>query len=94
MHSKGSVEGQMLDCDVPDWEPLLALAPEFIDDFIWMFAVGTDDGRIEAYKHYWTRRYLHLDRRGRAFVDTQDGRYQQVGASWLLDRVLGSHSRR
>lgn len=53
--------GQMLGTDTPIWEPLLELVPEHIDDFMWMFEVELEDGtKAQAYKHRWTRRYLHL----------------------------------
>lgn len=73
----------------PDWRPLENLAPENVDEFMWMFGVKTEDGeRIEVYKHCETRRYLHLDGRGAAYVYTDDDRYKQVGAAWLLGTVL------
>lgn len=54
----------MLDARAPEWEPLLNFAPDHIDDFMWMYSVDLKDGtRLQAYKHYWTRRYLHLDGR-------------------------------
>jgi hypothetical protein len=55
--------------DTPTWEPLLKLAPDDIEDFMWMFDVELDDGtRPHAYKHRWTRRYVHLTDDGRAFA--------------------------
>ncbi len=75
----------MLDCDTPDWQPLLDLTAKVMEDFMWMFAVETTDRRrIQAYKHYWTRRYVHLDAKGRAYVYTMSGRYRQVEPTWLL----------
>ena len=75
--------------DDPNWEPLENLVPEEVHDFMWMFGVKTEDGgRIEAYKHCDTRRYIHLDGHGAAYVYTDDERYRQVGAAWLLDVVL------
>jgi hypothetical protein len=81
----------------PDWGPLIELAPENFDEFMWMFEVEMEDGlRIHAYKHSETRRYVHLDQFGRAYVylwdekltAEDDGRYQEVGPSWLLDLAL------
>ena len=73
----------------PVWEPLLELAPEDIDDFMWMGEIElTDGGRVQMYKHYWTRRYLHLDLGGRAFVYLDDDRYEEVDAEWLLPHVF------
>jgi hypothetical protein len=45
----------------PGWEPLLELAPEHIDEFMWMFEVELESGlRLHAYKHIETRKYLHI----------------------------------
>ena len=44
--------------------------------------------RKQAYKHYWTRNYLHLDDEGRAFVYVGKERYEQVNPPWLLHHVL------
>jgi hypothetical protein len=89
MHEGVVLSGETINAKNPEWEPLLKLAPEIVDDFMWMFEVELEDGqRVQAYKHYWTRRYLHLDDTGRAFVYTDDDRYQQVGTAWLLDKVV------
>lgn len=63
------IRGEMLDRhDEPNWDPLLHLARVYIDEFMWMFAVKLEDGtELQAYKHYWTRRYIHLDDKGHAF---------------------------
>jgi hypothetical protein len=56
---------------------------------MWMFEVETVEGtRTHAYKHRGTRRYVHLDDQGRAFVYEEAERYRQVGAAWLLDLAL------
>jgi hypothetical protein len=89
MHEGEILTGRSTYSDLPHWEPLLKLAPEIIDDFMWMFGVETEDGRrLQAYKHYWTRRYIHLDDTGCAFVYMDDDRYKQVGTVWLLDMVV------
>jgi hypothetical protein len=82
--------------DEPNWEPLLELAPEEIDDFMWMFEVELEDGAmVQAYKHWWTRGYVHLDFGGRAFVFTEDNLYAEVDGEALLAAVLrGRESRR
>lgn len=72
----------------PIWEPLLELAPEDIDDFMWMGEIEVTDGaRVQMYKHYWTRRYIHLDLGGRAFVYLEPDRYEEVDAEWVLPHV-------
>jgi hypothetical protein len=80
----------MLSVDAPEWEPLLNFAPDHVDDFMWMFSVELNDGpRLQAYKHHWTRRYLHLADDGRAYVFQEHERYREVVPRWLLAMVLG-----
>jgi hypothetical protein len=79
----------MLSFAEPEWEPLLNFAPDHVIDFMWMYGVGLTDGtRVQAYKHYWTRRYLHLDNEGRSFLFVGNQRYEEVNPPWLLSRVL------
>jgi len=79
----------MLSLREPEWEPLLNFAPDHVVDFMWMYAVELTDGtRLQAYKHYWTRDYLHLDDEGRAFIYVGKHRYEEVNPPWLLHEVL------
>ncbi len=79
----------MLPAQDPEWEPLLNFAPDHIGDFMWMYsALLTDGTRLQAYKHYWTRDYLHLDTEGRAFIYAGKERYEEVNPPWLLRMVL------
>ncbi len=81
--------GKLNRSEEPTWEPLLELAPEDIDDFMWMGEVElTDGGRLQMYKHYWTRRYIHLDLGGRCFVYLEPDRYEEVDPEWLLPHVF------
>lgn len=90
MPSRNAVRGRILKIDAPEWEPLLNLAPDHVDDFMWMGTVQLTDGtRLQMYKHYWTRGYLHLAEDGRAFVFVPKTRYEEVNPPWLLMRVLG-----
>lgn len=83
------IRGKWLRVDAPEWEPLLSLAPDHVQDFMWMGTVQLVDGtRLQVYKHYWTRRYLHLSEDGRAFVFVPKTRYEEVNPAWLLMRVL------
>jgi len=83
------IRGKWLRVDAPEWEPLLNLAPDHVVDFMWMGTVRLVDGtRLQAYKHYWTRRSLHLAEDGRAFVFVPKTRYEEVNPPWLLMRVL------
>ena len=84
----------MLDTDTPNWEPLLELAPDHIDDFMWMFEVELGNGdRVQAYKHCVTRRYLHLNSELYGFVYGDGSIYYEVYAEDLLDLVLARRSR-
>lgn len=87
--SKKLKRGRYLEVDAPEWEPLLNFAPDYVDDFMWMGTIQLTDGtRLQAYKHCWTRRYLHLSEDGRAFVFVPKTRYKEVNPPWLLMRVL------
>ena len=89
MPSPKPIRGKILRVDAPEWEPLLNLAPDHVVDFMWMYTVQLTDGtRVQAYKHYWTRNYLHLSEDGRAFVFVPKTRYEEVNPPWLLMRVL------
>lgn len=72
----------------PDWRPLLNFAPDEVPDFMWMFRDFLEgDIVVEAYKHSWTRQYLHLDSNGRAYVFVGEG-YEEVDPYELLRQVL------
>lgn len=72
-------EGKIVNCEQPVWEPLLGLARIYVDEFMWMAEVELDNGtRLQIYKHYWTRRYLHLDGEGNAWFYRKDDRYEQL----------------
>lgn len=89
MPSRKAIRGRRLRVDAPEWEPLLSLAPDHVDDFMWMGTIQLADGtRLQMYKHYWTRGYLHLSEDGRAFVFVPKTRYEEVNPPWLLMRVL------
>jgi hypothetical protein len=90
-------QGQMLPSYEAGWEPLLEFAPNHVGDFMWMFAVELEDGRrLDAYKHWWTRRYVHLTGKARVFVfehreDLDDpGWYREANPIWLLQLILPS----
>jgi hypothetical protein len=103
VHPMRPIQGRMLrNYERPDWGPLVKLAPEHVDDFMWMFEVELENGiRLHAYKHWETRRYLHLDHGGRAFVyiwnedltADDDGRYEEVDPEWVLKLVLDRERR-
>jgi hypothetical protein len=72
------------------WEPLLGLAPEEVDAFMWMFELELDDRtQVQAYKHRWTRRYIYLDHQGRAYDEVRRNRFEEVDPRLLLEEVMG-----
>jgi hypothetical protein len=72
-------DGDFINYEQPVWEPLLGLARIYVDEFMWMGEIELDNGtRLQAYKHYWTRRYLYLDGEGSAWFYREDGRYEQL----------------
>lgn len=103
MHALRPKSGEVINCRDPEWDPLIALAPDHLGEFMWMHEVEMEDGnRLHAYKHRDTRRYLHLDHGGRAFVFVWDesrdveesSRYEEVDPQWLLELVLAQPDRR
>jgi hypothetical protein len=77
--------------DEPVWEPLLGFASNHVGDFMWMFEVELEDGRhLHAYKHWWTRGYIHLTPDGRTFVYEEPQYYREVDPIWILQLVLPS----
>jgi hypothetical protein len=73
-------QGTLVQFDTPDWTALAGLLPlELCAHFMWIDEVRLRDGtRLDAYKHRWTRRYLHLARDGRAFWYVPPGCYREV----------------
>jgi hypothetical protein len=84
--------GDVLNCTNPDWEPLLRFARVYVDEFMWMHEVVLEDeARLHAYKNYWTRRYIHLDDRGRAFFFCDERCYEEIPEDEVrefFDRVM------
>ncbi|MEA2157456.1 MAG: ribonuclease VapC [Solirubrobacteraceae bacterium] len=78
--------------DTPDWRPLeQTVGMELTGDFMWMFEVTLADGRrLQAYKHICTRRYVHLDADGAAFVYESRERYRSRPAADVLAGVFAT----
>jgi predicted RNase H-like HicB family nuclease len=75
--------------DRPHWQPLMDLV---MTGWMWMFEVCLSDGRkLHAYKHRWTRRYIHLaeDGTGFLYLGGKRERYEEVDPLWLLEEALG-----
>lgn len=65
----------------PDWKSLEALlgSDELCAHFMWMHDVVLDDGAVlNAYKHRWTRCYVHLTDDGRTFYYVTGHQYHEV----------------
>lgn len=90
------IAGTALSSDEPDWAPLeLVLgSDDLCDHFMWMYAVNLEDGTLlNAYKHRWTRGYLHLAADGTAYRYMGDRGYAQVSLCELLEEVFHSRGR-
>jgi hypothetical protein len=92
--------GRVVNWESPKWEPLLRLARVYVGEFMWMGEVRLRGGiSLHLYKHYWTRRYLHLTEDGRAFFfrgdlersDSDEDAYEEIPEEEipeLFDRVI------
>lgn len=85
-----TIAGEMVQGDRPNWKPLeVMVGEELAGEFMWMFQVDLADGTAaHAYKHIWTRRYLHLGEDGRTFAFTSSGGYRTVDPFDLLLAVF------
>lgn len=71
-----------------DWDPLHAvLAYEQCHGFMWMDRVSWRGRTLEVYKHGITRRSLHLDHEGRAYLYRGDS-YKEISMSDAMERVF------
>ena len=84
------LRGRATQGDEPEWRPLLdAVGQEVTGDFMWMFEVELSNGtRLQAYKHVDTRRYVHLDHGGAAFVFEPPNSYRNVPTREVLAAVF------
>jgi hypothetical protein len=90
MANDGSLAGDLVQYDIPDWRPLYdIIGVELADWFMWMHEIELADGaRVHAYKHISTRCYFHLAHDGRAFAYTRGGRYAELARSWAIHLVF------
>ncbi len=75
-----AIAGQLRQHERPEWNPLVRLlGHELAPWFMWMCEVElADGGRMQAYKHIATRRYVHLADDGRALAQTANGTYRAI----------------
>ncbi|ADB49273.1 hypothetical protein [Conexibacter woesei] len=87
MTSNDTILGVVLQHDEPDWAPILdLLGSELVDWFMWMHEAALDGGgRVHAYKHTATRRYLHITGDGRAFDYVGYCTYAPIRLSRAID---------
>jgi hypothetical protein len=92
MSTPSDKAGDIEQSERPDWYPLLELVGEEVTaDFMWMYEVRLKPrGRLQAYKHIDTRRYLHLDRQGKAYDFRGPNRYRRVPAIDALVSAFAS----
>lgn len=89
MANTPAVDGQLLQCEQPQWAPLKSVVGLRLTGwFMWMGEIElADRTRIHAYKHVTTRRYLHLDSSGRAFA-FREGRYRGIALATAVARAF------
>jgi hypothetical protein len=82
--------GRTVQYETPVWQPLLdLLGEELTGDFMWMFEVELDDGtRLQAYKHWYTRGYIHLSAEATAFVYESRDRYRSIEVPDILSAIF------
>ena len=82
------ITGQMRQGDEPDWLALERVlgSDDLCGYFMWMFDVELDDGTIlNAYKHRFTRQYMHLAADERAFWYAGTELYHEVDLRTAID---------
>jgi hypothetical protein len=89
------IYGEMTQGDRPCWGPLeRAVGLELAGGFMWMYEIETTSrGRLQAYKHIDTRRYLHLDDHGRAYEYIAEQRYREIPLADAIALALASWHR-
>lgn len=95
MSDNTSIAGDLGQGDRPNWEPLEAMiGEELAGEFMWMFQVDLADGMaVHAYKHIFTRRYMHIGEDGRTLAFTYSGRYRPIDPFDLLMAVFDGWER-
>jgi hypothetical protein len=90
MPRERTTRGTVVQHEEAVWEPLRAAVGLYHADwFMWMFEIELADGsRVHSYKHIHTRRYLHLDGEGHAFVYCGDHLYREIDLDILVDLVI------
>jgi hypothetical protein len=92
MSRKRTITAHFFQCDNPDWRPLqLAVGEDLMWPWMWMGEVRTRQGvAYHAYKHRWTRRYVHLGVDGEAIQYVGRHRYERVELVDALEDALCS----
>jgi hypothetical protein len=84
------VTAHLAQTDHPEWGPLqLAVGEDLMWPWMWMCELRTRAGvAYHAYKHRWTRRYLHLGPRAEALEYVGDHRYVRIELVDALEDAL------
>ena len=90
MGGRRARKGEVVNYEEPEWGPLLELVGErLVDTFMWMHEVELTNGvRVHAYKHIWTRDYLHLDAEGGAYDHVGQSSYRPLAPATALEAAL------
>ena len=90
------VRGWVRQHDQPEWRPLLAVVGrELVGWFMWMWEVElADGGRLHAYKHSGTRRYLYVDAAGRAYEEHPVGQFRPRSLPICIIRAFAGWERK
>lgn len=90
MEIESIVPGRWVAQEDPDWTGLEALLPlELCGPFMWMGGVVLADGTVLGeYKHFDTRRYLHLDESGATYGYRGDAGYCRVRHHDAVEHVF------
>jgi hypothetical protein len=82
-----TLPGRLTQFERPNWDPLIDLVGlELVRSFMWMNELELEDGTVvHAYKHIWTRQYVHLGVDGRVFEYRRPGRYREVDSTQALE---------
>jgi len=82
-----TLSGRLTQFERPDWDPLIDLVGlVLVRSFMWMNEIELEDATtVHAYKHIWTRQYIHAAADGRVFEYRRPSRYREVDARQALE---------
>jgi hypothetical protein len=86
----GGLRGWHSQHSEPVWDPLVAVVGERLAErFMWMHEDELDDGSaLHAYKHCFTRRYLHLTEDRQAYEPVPCGRFVPLRLDFAIESAV------